>query len=120
MIFTVYVICDVNHRRISYGNPGSNLVSKDTVLCYHIPGKGKPSPIGSSATWFVGVLADYRHLSGAVMENAASAGSEQGAGALIRTAALRRFPRGGRLDRAVAADADALDVRWKQQDGPRR
>lgn len=69
---------------------------------------------------FVGVLADYRHLSGAVTENAAPAGSEQGAGALIRTAALGRFPRGGRLDRAGAADADALDVRWKQQDGPRR
>lgn len=69
---------------------------------------------------FVGVLADYRHLSGAVMENAAPAGSEQGAGALIRTAALGRFPWGGRLDRTGAADAAAPDVRWKQQDGPRR
>lgn len=49
---------------------------------------------------FVGVLADYRHLSGAVTENAAPAGGEQGAGTLIRTAALGRFPRGERLDRS--------------------
>lgn len=40
------------------------------------------------------VLADYRHLSGAVMGNAAPAGGEQGAGTLIRTAALGRFPQG--------------------------
>lgn len=38
---------------------------------------------------FVGVLADYRYLGAAVQ-----AGSEQGAGTLIRTAALRRFPLG--------------------------
>lgn len=28
---TVFVICDLNHRRISFGTPGSNLVSIDTV-----------------------------------------------------------------------------------------
>lgn len=43
---------------------------------------------------FVEVLADYRYLGAAVMENAAQAGSEQGAGTLIRTAALGRFPSG--------------------------
>lgn len=66
-------------------------------------GRGNPFPL---APWrparqfnFVGVLADYRHLSGAVTENAAPAGGEQGAGTLIRTAALGRFPRGERLDR---------------------
>ncbi|TNN72268.1 hypothetical protein EYF80_017552 [Liparis tanakae] len=36
---------------------------------------------------------DYRYLSAAVMENEAQASSEQGAGTLIRTAALGRFPR---------------------------
>lgn len=41
---------------------------------------------------FLEVLADYRYLSAAVMENAAQAGSERGAGTLIRTAALGRFP----------------------------
>lgn len=42
-------------------------------------------------------------------------------GALIRTAALGRFPRGQRLDRAgAAAAASTLDVRWNQQVGPRR
>lgn len=47
---------------------------------------------------FAGVLADYRHLSGAVTGNASPAGGEQGAGTLIRTAALGRFPRGDRWD----------------------
>lgn len=47
---------------------------------------------------FAGVLADYRHLSGAVTENVAAAGGEQGAGTLIRTAALGRFPQGAQLD----------------------
>ena len=42
---------------------------------------------------FVQVLADYRYLGAAVMENAAQAGSERRVGALIRTAALGRFPR---------------------------
>lgn len=49
---------------------------------------------------FVGVLADYHQLSGAVTEAAAPAGAEQGAGTLIRTAALGRFPQGARLDRS--------------------
>lgn len=46
----------------------------------------------------LGVLADYRHLGGAVTENAAPTGGEQGAGTLIRTGALGRFPQGEQLD----------------------
>lgn len=64
---------------------------------------------------FVEVLADYRYLSAAVTENAAQAGSEQGAGTLIRTAALGRFPQREQWDRA---SKDALDVRWKHWDHP--
>lgn len=64
---------------------------------------------------FVEVLADYRYLSAAVMENAAQAGSEQGAGTLIRTAALGRFPRGEQWDKA---GKDTSDVRWKHRDHP--
>lgn len=64
---------------------------------------------------FVEVLADYRYLGAAVMENAAQAGSEREAGTLIRTAVLGRFPRGEQWDRA---SKDTLDVRWKHQDHP--
>lgn len=49
---------------------------------------------------FVEVLADYRYLPAAVMENAARAGCERGAGTLIRTAALGRFPPGKHRDKA--------------------
>lgn len=62
---------------------------------------------------FIEVLADYSYLSAAVMENAAQAGSEQGAGTLIRTAALGRFPQGEQWNRA---GKDTLDIRWKRQD----
>lgn len=77
-----------------------------------------PLPLPWWSGWrfnFVEVLADYRYLSAAVMENAAQAGSEQGAGTLIRTAALGRFPWGEQWDKA---GADTLGVRWKHQDHP--
>lgn len=58
-------------------------------------GNLSPLPLPRWPGWrfnFVEVLADYCYLSAAVMENAAEGGSERGAGILIRTAALARFP----------------------------
>lgn len=80
-------------------------------------GNLSPLPLPRCPGWrfnFVEVLADYRYLSAAVMENEAQASSEQGAGTLIRTAALGRFPRRERWD---GAGKDTLDVRWTHQ-GP--
>lgn len=41
----VFVICDLNHRRISFRTPGSNLVSIDTVRVRVLNIDGVVSPI---------------------------------------------------------------------------
>lgn len=94
------------------------LMSVASVAISRWAGNLSPLPLPRWPGWrfnFVEVLADYSYLSAAVMENAAQAGGERGAGTLIRTAALGRFPWREQWDRA---GKDTLDVRWKHQDHP--